>query len=125
VSYPIQAIFFDGPAAGVSLIFGRSPVLLRVVRSPAGLWDVLDQLDDEARADEAIYVYQLLGRPLLAHVDYVENGRRRGETYYAVTYRAFGETIADEHLRTTAAWAAFCEANKQRILKQGAERGRA
>lgn len=70
----------DGPANGVSLDLMRAPIMLRVVRDRAGNWDALDQLADEPKRGETIFLYRMVGNPLMSgHIDYRDKaGRRRG-----------------------------------------------
>ncbi len=49
--------FLDGPAAGLSLLCARAPLLIRVVRSPSGRFDALDQVGDAPEFGERIFVY--------------------------------------------------------------------
>ncbi|MDB5294956.1 MAG: hypothetical protein JWO31_939 [Phycisphaerales bacterium] len=113
--------FANGPAVGVSLWLRRAPLFLRVVRAAAGEWDALDQLADTPRRGEAIHVYVRVGRPTLLHVDGQDGaGRRRGWTSQHGEYRAWPDQPGDAHTRQTAAWRAWCEANKA-IAGQGAQ----
>ena len=51
--------FIDGPAKGVVLDLERTPHYLRVVHdSETWQWDALDQLDDEPKPTETIFVYR-------------------------------------------------------------------
>ena len=50
--------FLDGPADGTELNLRRAPRFLRVVIAPGGRVDALDMLDDVAKPEEAIHVYQ-------------------------------------------------------------------
>lgn len=51
--------FQDGPAIGVTLNLERQPLFLRVVRDiETGAIDALDQLDDEPKATEEVFVYR-------------------------------------------------------------------
>ena len=53
----------DGPAADVELELRRAPEFLRVVINFNAEVDALDQLDDEPKPSEKIYVYRLTGEP--------------------------------------------------------------
>jgi hypothetical protein len=56
---PGRALFDDGPARGVEFPGVRLPWFVRVVQhGQTGKWDILDQLDDEPRPGEVIYVYR-------------------------------------------------------------------
>lgn len=99
--------FRDGPAQGVELRnVERTPHYLRVTRAPTaddGVgWDCLDQLDDEPRPEEEIFVYRI---QTLAHVcvrgmeaDGIESGWR--SVYEHATELHFDE----ETLRSTERW---------------------
>lgn len=100
--------FLDGPAKGVSLALRRAPEFLRVVLDHA-TWqlDALDQLDDEPKASESIYVYRLAG----------DVGRgffcRRGKgclTFVEADYRLFDVQPADEEVRDRERWQAWAMA---------------
>ncbi len=100
--------FIDGPAAGVVLGIRRAPVLLRVVRFGDGdLWDALDQVDDVPRERESIYVYVVVNKPEMVHLNM---GRKKGSGYYPMgQYRLVSEQPSDAILRSRAAWAAWCQ----------------
>ncbi|HEX8914395.1 MAG TPA: hypothetical protein VF796_18755 [Humisphaera sp.] len=109
--------FTDGPAAGVELSLARQPLLLRVVRSAGGEWDALDQLDDVARPRERIFLYRLTA-PAQFHgwIDFrTPGGFRRGQRLVSAAYAAVPDPPADAVLRDNAAWAAWCEANRERL----------
>lgn len=55
--------FLDGPAAGAALRLLRCPIVLRVVRSPSGQIDALNDPEDVARPRESIFVYRLSTKP--------------------------------------------------------------
>lgn len=67
--------FRDGPAKGQTLMLGRAPLLMRVVRTAEGQWDALDQLSDMPAADETIFVYRLVEGPTFVHI---RRDRRHG-----------------------------------------------
>src|SRR5947209_15847001 len=50
--------FEDGAAEGVTLHAQRAPLFLRAVADRERKWDVLDQLDDEPKREEELYVYE-------------------------------------------------------------------
>jgi hypothetical protein len=54
--------FLDGPATGQLLMLRRAPRYLRVTKSPRGVWDALDRLDDTPTAEEQVYVYVRVGK---------------------------------------------------------------
>lgn len=100
----------DGPARGYAPILGRAPRFLRVVydaRRTDGQhtgrhWDVLDQVDDEPREGELIFVYRLAGAP-----GYV-CGRGRGGSGLVAEYVHVPE-VDGESVRETAAWRAWAQ----------------
>lgn len=97
--------FLDGPARGVDLELRRAPLLLRVTRSPSGDWDALDQLDDEPKPDEIIYVYRREGEPTRAMVDWCDKGgRRRGGCREFADYQYVADAPVDAVLRNTDRW---------------------
>lgn len=55
--------FTDGPAAGVVLGLRRSPLFIRVVLdryAEKPIWDALDQLHDQPKPSEDLWVYKLV-----------------------------------------------------------------
>lgn len=108
--------FLDGPADGVMLDLQRAPLMLRAVLSTKGEWDALDQPDDEAAPDEVIAVYRMVGKPTQVHV--CCSPRSKSGSRLMADYRLLPAQPADEHVRTTKAWAAWCEANKEQLLAE-------
>jgi len=102
--------FLDGPAAGVSLSLGRSPVFLRVVRDPSGKWDALDQLGDSPAPNEEIHVYWRVSDPVIAHVDgrNPKTGKRYGSWMSIADYVLHDAQPADDVARDKAAWPEWC-----------------
>lgn len=108
--------FLDGPAAGEVLALRFAPVLLRVVRSPRGNWDALDQPDDEPRPRERIHVYRL-ARP--AQYMFVRASKRSESGRFALAeYRVHDVQPPDELLRNNAAWAVWAEALAPAIVRE-------
>lgn len=107
--------FLDGPAEGVRLNLGRTPLLLRVTRSMCtGEFDALDQLEDEAKDTEEIFAYRIVSVPRSTHIcSRGKGGGCRTEIY--AQYRVLLEQPGEEFLRTTAAWGAWCDAHEQEI----------
>lgn len=103
--------FLNGPAAGVTLSLGRSPYFLRVVMSPAGKWDALDQLEDTPAADEQIHVYRIASEPAVAHIDGRDpkTGKRYGRWLSVADYVLHDEQPDDRSARDTAAWRKWTE----------------
>jgi hypothetical protein len=102
-----MATFVDGPAADVYLSLRRAPKLLRVVRSSKGNWDALDQLDDTPKPSETIFVYELMNVPQIVHM---KMSPRSLSGYYAINanYRLYHWQPADEEMRDTEKWRAWC-----------------
>jgi len=101
--------FLDGPAAGVVLTLTRSPRFLRVVQTPAGEWDALDQLADTPSAGEVVHAYERAGPASTYHLDYHDKqGRRRGLWGRSAGYRHVPAQPPAESLADTAAWRAWC-----------------
>lgn len=96
--------FLDGPAAGQSLALRRAPKLLRVVRGRGGAWDALDQLDDEPKRTEQIYVYLRQEDPKPTWIHLCMRPRSASGTYWTADYRYLPEQPADSQIRGTAAW---------------------
>ena len=111
----------DGPAAETTLQLARTPILLRVVVGRLnGKVDALDQLDDQAEADEAIYVYRLVGEPMRGFVDGTRGGRRCGRPFVSATYRLHEPQPDEGLLRDNALWREWCEAVRYEVLAQRA-----
>lgn len=100
--------FDDGPAKGQSLTLERSPLYLRVVVDTGGKADALDQLDDEPKADEALYAYRRVSVGTM-HVSYSEGGRRKGHWEELVSYALCGVQPDERAMRDTALWRQWCD----------------
>lgn len=106
--------FLGGPAAGKFLRLRRAPYFLRVVIDPEGGIDALDQLNDQARNEEVIYVYRLAGkvtRGIACSRGCVGSGCH---VFLSAEYewyggRNAGPVPADSVLRDNAAWAQWAE----------------
>ncbi len=103
-------VLVDGPAAGTYSV-RRAPYFLRaVMNNRSGTRDLLDQLNDEPRPIEAVYVYEaepgsLWDPDMLA----------RTGTFICPPPGAHGRyhhraDVDGEQLRTTAAWRAWARA---------------
>jgi hypothetical protein len=111
--------FLDGPAAGVSLMLRRAPVVLRVVsRPPRGkddtvahglAWDALDQLDDLPEPRETVHVYRRQRDPTWFHLCIRGKGKRAAGFYAVADYRLYWRQPDGTITRDTAAWRAWCE----------------
>lgn len=101
--------FLDGPAAGESLALHRAPKLLRVVRTRKGEWDALDQLDDEPKPSEQIFVYRRRDDLPISRLHLLcGRGRNSGSGWYWTASYSVLEVQPGEHdTRTTAAWQAW------------------
>lgn len=107
--------FVSGPATGIVLDLRRSPLFLRVVQSPDGSWDALDQPDDSPGDTESITVYHRTEKPAWIHVYFSDGGVRKGRWIVSVRYEVHEVQPADGVLRDRTAWRSFCieEAKKQ------------
>ncbi len=110
-----MANFIDGPARGVKLLLGRAPVMLRAVQPKGGVWDALDQLDDEAKPNERIVVYFRSSEPSRFHI--CRSPRKQSGWYEEANYSVLPEQPADEDVRTSASWQKWCLANRPRLEK--------
>ncbi len=103
--------FLDGPAAGKAdhLLIRRAPTFLRVIVTPDGKWDALDQVIDTPLPDETIYAYHLVGGLGSVHLDYTDSktGRRCGETYMSADYRLVDPQPDDVTVRDNMLWRAW------------------
>lgn len=119
--------FIGGPANGVSLNFIRTPIMLRVVHSTQTCadgrqyekWDALNELEDTAADGETISIYRLVGQPGWVHLDGRDKitGKRFGRTEISAEYHFEEVQPADANVRDNAKWAAWCEANRERIME--------
>jgi hypothetical protein len=98
--------FIDGPAAGESLALGRIPKLLRVVRSRNGKWDALDQLDDQAKPSETIFVYERRDELGITHYHlcFRSRNKRASGIYWNAKYGVLAEQPSEAEVRETKAW---------------------
>lgn len=113
--------FTDGPAAGVCLQLRRAPVMLRMVRDRAGKWDALNELDDEVRAGEEVFLY------IVESVSsYHLKSSMRGASgwWYSGSYRQFPEQVDREIRRNNRRWRDWCDENQGRITEQYRRCGR-
>lgn len=99
--------FLLGPAGGISLALRRAPKLLRVVRSASGEWDALDQLDDEPRPREEIFVYQLDETIPVERFHVCRSPRSSSGWYVRAQYLYLLNQPLDSDVRTTVAWRAW------------------
>lgn len=98
----------DGPAAGLGLDLRRAPLYLRLVRE-GDKWDALDQLDDEARDNETIHVYEAATQPSSVFACGRGRGAAGGRYEYAV-YRHVDVDVEALGLREADTWRAWANA---------------
>ena len=115
--------FRDGPAAGVELRLARVPVLLRVAFNPlrrtdaeAAGWDALDQVDDEAKPHEVLYVYRRCTAVTTMHVSC--RPRSASGTYNRAAFTLHNVQPDQATLHDKAAWAAWCDSVRDDVLAQ-------
>ena len=109
--------FIDGPVAGAVLSLRRTPVMLRVVEGRDDIIDALDELDDDPKPSETIYVYMLASVPQTVHIDRGEiNGRHVGEWHTTAEYTVWPQQPTDDQMRTTDAWRAWVESQRPQIM---------
>lgn len=103
--------FLDGPAAGQSLPLRRAPKLLRVVRSRSGEWDALDQLEDEPKLSEQIFVYRRRDDLPISRYHLLCGRRAKRATgwYWRASYSVIDPQPGEHDIRVTAAWRAWAE----------------
>lgn len=101
----------DGPIAGRELLLHRAPRFLRIVVSPGGVVDALDQLDDVAKPRETIHVYRLASRVVSAHLNF--GSIARGTGFYQLADYRYVPEVDGETVRDTAAWRAWCRAQPE------------
>lgn len=97
--------FENGPAADTTLCLARVPLFLRVAVADNGEVDALDQLDDEAKADETLYAYRKVSDDGTVHVDGRDRqGRRFGRWYVCATYALCEHQPDQATMLDVAAW---------------------
>lgn len=106
--------FIDGPASGQILNLMRCPLLLRVTRDAAGNFDALDQLDDEPRLDESIFVYRLAEGPTRVH--FLLGNPRRCEWRLKAAYKLESVQPPDGVMRDCDAWRRWANDRAKFIL---------
>lgn len=108
--------FLDGPADGQALDLRRAPVVLRVVRDRrTGAWDALDQLTDQPKPTEEIFVYRLAEEPTYMHLKCA----RRSQSGFRcmANYRHWPQQPADDQLRTDSAFNRWCLDNRAALME--------
>jgi hypothetical protein len=102
--------FRDGPAAGTTLMLHRAPLFLRVVISPTGHVDALDQPEDTALPGERVHVYQRAGEARLVHLS-MANRRQSG--FYQMAEYEHRSDVDGETVRETSTWRAWAMAQPE------------
>ena len=98
--------FTDGPAKGQCLMLNRAAMFLRVVKTPDGKVDALDQPYDEPADKEELFAYTANERPRICHIN---AGRGRGGFFPIISYRLCAEQPSQEIMRNARAWGNWCE----------------
>ncbi len=106
--------FLDGPAAGQELACRSGKILMRAVVNRRGVWDALDQPEDEPRPDEIVYVYVAV--PGTSTAVCIRAAKGMGGFYQGADYRILVPQPEPDHVRTRAKWLAWCETNRETLL---------
>jgi len=111
--------FIDGPAEGVTLNLTAAPLLLRVVRSPGGTWDALDQPSDEPKPREQILCYhRLTATPSVACLD-GSNGRGRwGMRLVSADYGIYPDPPALSVMRSNEDWHQWTTDHERAVIQR-------
>jgi hypothetical protein len=105
----------DGPAAGQEFAIRRIPKYLRVVCSPHGKWDTLDQVDDTPRPREKIFVYVRRDDLPQSRIHIKATRRSQSGYYFTCSYSFLPEQPADSDVRRNFMWESWV-ASKQSTL---------
>lgn len=108
--------FDDGPAKGRTLSLRRAPWLLRVVRSKAGEWDALDQLDDTPKRGETIHVYRRVTEVNRYHLKASGKMKAASGFYEGAAYKALPIQPKPEEVWETEAWRTWCTTKGKKVL---------
>lgn len=109
--------FLDGPAAGVTLMLHRAPLLLRLVQAPDGTWDGLDQLADQPKPSESVHVYMMHEHHGRVHLRMARGAKGGSGFYEYADYKYLPEQPADDaDVRDTERWRAWTLANAPRLM---------
>lgn len=100
--------FENGPAHGVTLMLQRSPYFLRVTYDGKH-YDALDQLDDVAKPDEALYLYRITAAPSWCHIRAAKNAAFKSGRYSVAHYEFVETQPAAEIMRHNPAWVGWVE----------------
>ena len=97
----------DGPCEG-SYMVKRSPLYLRAVVDKNGEKDVLDQVEDQPKELETVYVYQREGNAGVVHI----NAAKVKGYFVMANYRYMAE-VQGEDLRDNVAWQTWATEHAQ------------
>jgi len=100
--------FHDGPAKGASLLLQRAPDLLRVVIDQDGTIDALDQVDDEPKPTESIYVYRIVGKASAGFMCRRGRGGRGCQRFACATYKLSESQPEPLVARDAEKWREWC-----------------
>jgi hypothetical protein len=107
--------FIDGPAKGIVMELERMPVFLRAVHdSLTWAWDALDQLDDEPKSTETIFVYHLDGEVSRGFAC----GRGKCRIFFHADYKLYKAQPTQEELRSVEFWKQWTNQEYERILTE-------
>lgn len=102
----------DGKVEGTYLV-KRAPIFLRaVIDERTGDKDVLNELDDEPRPTEKVYIYKLFDDTSPVHLNF---GGGKGGFYVMGKYRHLPD-VDGETLRETEVWRAWCIAHTEEVV---------
>lgn len=97
--------FTGGPAHGQTLMLHRAPRFLRVTKQGAK-FDALDAPVDVALPDEALFAYEIVGKPSMCHLKM----SGKGSGFYALaSYRYLERQPSDRTMRSNVRWQEWCE----------------
>lgn len=113
-----MARFMYGPATGVTIELQRAPIVLRAVRDSTGKWDALDQVDDEAREGEEIFLYMIVPDTIVSiHVCRRGRGQRSGWLQDA-EYVFFEPQPIGNELKSNLDWAKWCDQHRNEVYER-------
>lgn len=102
-------LFVDTVQVGPSLQLQRLPTFLRFTKINNS-WSFLDALDmttDEPKPEETLMAAKLI-KTTRVHLDRIVNRRRIGDWHTEARYELVDPQPADEIMRDTAKWQAWC-----------------
>jgi len=102
--------FFNGPAAGQTLMLHRTPIFLRVCEK-GGKFDALDQLTDTPEPGETLTVYRVVERTGIVHLN-IRGGK--GGFFPIAGYQVCEEQPDQTVMRDTRLWQNWCKAEIKR-----------